>query len=353
MSIVNNIDTIRYQAQTKLVELGVENSLAYEEGKLNEDALETGLSLITLLRALEWNENLTNEEIENLLYCLVEIAEINSFPLAPTLSVIDKPDILVGLPGPKGDTGAAGESGEANINNISDPAFDNITISEEDIAGVRTFKYGYSPYVVSFAVMAVTNGLTREIGSYENVNFTASITNGRESIVTQTITSPITPTWITDPQTFADNALVINSRTTRIYTARVDDGTTVDTDSDNVEFLYPIFHGSSATILTGLQIYANLTKLVATIGNKSVVYSFTDEYAYFCVSGDYNVSSIQILDGSGFDVTSDFQVDSITVDSGTALDAGGGTDWTKTFHVFRTIVKTDIAATYQFLNITE
>lgn len=351
--IVNQLDIIRYQAQRKLVDLGVANHFEYEEGKIAEEELERGLSIIDLLKALEYSEFLTNEEIENILYCLIEIAEINEFPAAPTLSVAQRPDILVGVPGPKGDQGETGPSGEGNINIFSNPDFDNMLIIETLVGSVKNFSLAYAPYVASFAGMSVTNGFVREIGSFESVNFTASFTQGREAVVFQTITSPITPVWTTNPQSFVDNGLVINIRTTRTYTSQVDDGTTVDSDSDNVNFLFPIFHGSSATILTGAQIYANLTKLVALIGNKNIAFSFTDEYAYFAFTEDYNDSNIKILDGNGFDVTGAFQVDVISVTSGTSLAGGGGTDWTKNFKVYRTIVKTDISATYQFLNVVE
>lgn len=352
--IVNDIDTIRYQAQTKLVELGVENHFAYEEGKLAENALEKGLSLISLLRALELKDYLSDEEKENILYCLVEISEINSFPLSPSLYPIQKPNILIGIEGKQGIQGEYGPPGKDYINVISNPLYDNIDITETDVAGVKTFSLGYAPYVVSYASMVITNGIYKEIGSSSSVNFTASINNGREGIAQQTITSPISPVWTSNPQTFSDNALVIMSRTTRTYTALVDDGTTIDTDSKNVEFLYPIFHGSSPTILTGLQVYANLAKAVSAIGDKSIAYNFTDEYAYFAFDSAYDDSNIKILDGNGFDVTTSFQMDLITVDSGTSLGGSGGTDWTKEYKVYRTVNLTDISnITYQFLNITE
>lgn len=357
--IVLQIDTIRYQAQTKLVNLGVENYNAYEEGKLAEDALEQGLSIIELLKALEYKDFLSIEEQENILYCLIEIAEINDYPASPQLSPLPKPDILVGLPGATGPKGDTGPSGEGNVNVISNPTYDNINVIKTSPGGVDTYALGYDPYIVSFAGMSIDNGLYREIGSSENVNFTASIDNGREAIVTQTITSPITPTWTTDPQAFVDSAVVIVSRTTRAYTARVDDGTTIDTDTKNVEFVYPIFYGSSPNILTGAQVYSQLTKLVALIGNKNIPYSFVDEYAYFAFDDAYDDSSIVILDENGFDVTSEFtKVDydgggAGQVDSGATHAGGGGTDWQKDYIVYRTTVKTTIAGTFQFLNVTE
>ena len=353
MAIVNDIDTIRYQALTKLVELGYNNSLAYELGKTDEDSLEKGLSLIDLLTALEYSDGLNNEEIENILYCLIEIAEINSFPSFPILSNVPKPDIIVGIAGPTGPKGDAGPSGDANVDVISDVAYDNINSTEALVGDVKTFSLGYNPYIASLAGMSITNGYLKEIGASSAINFTASINDGREAIVTQTITSPITPAWTTDPQSFVDSAVVITSRNTRTYTARVDDGTTVDTDSQDVDFVYPIFTGSSATILSGAQIYANLTKLTALIGDKSVAYSFTDEYAYFAFDDAYNDSAIIILDENGDDVTNEFQMDLITVDSGTTHAGGGGTDWTKQYKVYRTIAKTDISAIFQFINVTE
>jgi hypothetical protein len=356
--ITLNIDTIRYQAQTALVNLGVDNSLAYLEGKVNEDVVEKGLSLIDLLFSLEYKDYLTEEEQENILYCLVEISEINSFPAAPILSPVAKPNILVGIQGEKGEEGIQGPSGEANVNVISDPAFDNITSSYELIGNIRTWKLGYDPYVASFAGMVINGDVVLEVGASENISFTASIAVGREAIVSQTITSPITPSWITDPQTFSDGGVIVTSKGTRVYTARVDDGTTVDTDSKVIDFVYPIFYGSSANILTGAQIYSQLNKLTEKIGNKNIPFAFTDEYAYFAFDSAYDDSNIQILNGSGLNVTAEFTkvdynqtapTEPSQVDSGASL----ATNWQKNYIVYRTTVKTDISETYQFLNVTE
>lgn len=363
MSIVRDIDSIRYQAGTKLVELGETASLAYDEGKRAKDEVEQGLSIIELMKSLEFADYLTTEEVENILYCLVEIAEITAFPTAPELSVVEKPAILVGIQGERGPVGPQGPSGDSNVLVSSDPAYDNIKVTVVQVGEVKDYQLGYDPYVASLAALTIDNGSVREIGALNNVNFTASINDGRDPIVSQEITSPITPTWTTDPQSFVDSNLVINTRTTRVYTAQVNDGTTVDTDSKNVEFLFPFFWGSSPNILTGAEIYSQLAKKTEVAGNKNVLFNFTDEYAYFAFPEDYNDTNIQILDGSGFDVTDDFELvlhnqtaptEPSQVTSGTSLAGGGGTDWTKNYKVYRTKVKTDISsATYQFLNITE
>ena len=103
--ITRQVDTIRYQAQTKLGEFGMEQSQNYLVGKIDQEILDKGKTIITLLKRLEWKDHLTSEELENILYCLIEVADINEFPAAPTVLSVEKPSIAVGLPGHTGSAG--------------------------------------------------------------------------------------------------------------------------------------------------------------------------------------------------------------------------------------------------------
>ena len=351
--ITKDIDTIRYQAQEKLAYLGESNSKAYADGKVNEDDVEKGLSIISLLYALDYKDFLTEEEKENILYCLVQVAEINAFPSVPAINPVPKPDILVGIPGPKGDKGDKGDPGKDYVDVIPDTSYDNIKVTESDIGGIKTFALAYDPYVAPVASMSVTSSKVVEIGASNDINFTAQYTKGRENITSQTIDSPITPAWTTNPQSFTDSNVVINSRNTRQYKCSVGDGKTTDSDTDNVDFVYPFFWGSSASILAGSDIYSNLTKKLEKAGDKSIAINITDQYFYFCFPADYDDSNIEILDENGFNITSAFTVTTENVTSGTSLSGGGGTDWTKSYKIYRLTNKTDINGTWKFNNVTE
>ena len=352
--IVRDVDTHRWHAQTKLANLGMELAQGHLAGEDLEEKEKQGTSIIRLLKALDQSAFLTNEELENLLYCLQEVAGLNSIlPAAPSLDPRTQPTIAVGGTGPVGPAGPTGPDGADNVLVSSDPAFDNMTVTPVGGGGITDYQLGYNPYVAPIAAMVIDNGQLKEIGALTTVNFTTSYVAGREAITGTTITTPNGFTWTTNPQSFADSALIILSRTLRSYTARVTDGTTPDTDSEIVTFLFPLFSGSDDAVLVGATVYTNLNKLVQDISTSwEIPLSFTDDYGYFAFDDAYDDSAIIIRDQNGLDVTSEWTKYAIIVDSGTFHDGGGGTDWTKAYSVYRTTVKTDISGTYTIENVT-
>jgi hypothetical protein len=92
-----NEDSIRYQARTKLADLALDISgsrklLSPETKKKLKQA-----KMIRLwLKALDYKEFLSREQREKIWYALIDIADINDFPLAPVLDTRTKPSILSG-----------------------------------------------------------------------------------------------------------------------------------------------------------------------------------------------------------------------------------------------------------------
>ncbi len=99
-------EAVVYQAQTKMAELGYEVASTRSITKPSIQAkIRQGYQISALLRALQYGDYLTKEARERLWYCLIDVAEINDYPVAPVVGNIQPPEILVGIPGKKGDKG--------------------------------------------------------------------------------------------------------------------------------------------------------------------------------------------------------------------------------------------------------
>jgi hypothetical protein len=92
-----NEEVIRYQARTPLGSLAVDIANAINLN--NEDILEKReqAKMIRIwLKALDLKEYLSREQREKIWYALIDIADINDFPIAPILELRERPDILLG-----------------------------------------------------------------------------------------------------------------------------------------------------------------------------------------------------------------------------------------------------------------
>jgi len=104
-----NEQAIRYQARTTLADLANEIcSIRNLEKDTTIALIKRAAKIRYWLKALDAKEFLTREQREQIWYKLIEISQIYNFPTAPILELRNRPSILTGLPGAKGDTGAAG-----------------------------------------------------------------------------------------------------------------------------------------------------------------------------------------------------------------------------------------------------
>lgn len=90
-------DSVRYQGITRLIEIAVEIA---EERNINKplvlDKIETGFKIYACLQALDYSQYISFENRQRIWYCLIEVAEITDFPVAPVLGEVDQPTILIG-----------------------------------------------------------------------------------------------------------------------------------------------------------------------------------------------------------------------------------------------------------------
>jgi hypothetical protein len=110
---------------------------------------------------------------------------------------------------------------------------------------------------------------------------------------------------------------------------------------------YPLFYGMSindtTSVGTGLYLNSDLTKNIASTGNRSVSLNGTDEYVYFAYPSSSGALA-SIIDGNGFDVTSSFILYSVNVTS-----SGQDIEWTEQYNIYRTTsVTTVIGQTFDF-----
>lgn len=90
-------DSVRYQGITRLIEIAVEIS---EERNINKplvlEKIEEGFKIYACLQALDYSQFLSLVNRQRIWYCLIEIAGITDFPVAPVLGSVDQPSILTG-----------------------------------------------------------------------------------------------------------------------------------------------------------------------------------------------------------------------------------------------------------------
>jgi hypothetical protein len=112
MQIELTREYVIYQAQTRLLELGVEVAEAKKWTRPEiEEKINLGIKIRLWLKALQYYTYLDQSAIERLVYCLANLCNANAIPYAPVITTVNPPAILVGIPGDEGETGAEGPEG--------------------------------------------------------------------------------------------------------------------------------------------------------------------------------------------------------------------------------------------------
>jgi hypothetical protein len=111
-----NEEVIRYQARTKLATLATDIAAARKLISPETEKKRKKAKMIRLwLKALDYKAYLSREQREKIWYALIDIAEINDFPIAPLLEQRDLPNIITG--GGTGPAGADGQDAGTTFNN--------------------------------------------------------------------------------------------------------------------------------------------------------------------------------------------------------------------------------------------
>lgn len=324
MSVLSNKDTTIYLAQEKLAEwAGIIATSSVRTSKVYQNKGET---LRYYLHAIQYEQFLEESEIISILNCINNLAELQEWPTVPLLAEKAQPSLLLGIPGIDGSDGASGPAGtDADIDVVSDPAYDNMSVIEFDNSGVKTFKIGYAPYTAPTISIQVNGGsLVIEFGVViSSVPVVTTLNKGRDLVISSSITAPsgLDANYQTDFNltnlnngnqeiVSVDDTSVSNSYT---YTTQVVDGNGTYPISKTLTFVIPFLYGSSATALVQGDAYANLSKLVQVKGDKTVTFNNTDSYFYFIYPASYGDLNA-ILDGNGFNATGAFTKTTPTID---------------------------------------
>lgn len=290
-------------------------------------------------------------KLNKLLDGIYKLSDIFDIPGVPITGRRRLPMIFeaVGLPGAQGLPGVNGT--DANVDVISDPAYDNIVVTETLVLGLKTFKLGYSPYTVPQAFIAIQGSKVREIGVViGSLSIIVGSIKGREEIIRREIVSPggivLTNPDLNDPGLQQENILDSNVSVTTEYDLEVEDDRTTTEANDTINFVYPFLYGSSPTAVPTPNYYQGLTKLVEVKTNKQVTFNGVNQYFMFGYVATYG-SITKILDQNGFDVTASFEEVAVNVSS-----SGLDVNWSSVaFKFMRTKLPTTInnaLFTFQF-----
>lgn len=356
MSVLSNKDTTIYLSQQRLAEwAGIIAESSVRTSRVYQIKAER---LRYYLKAIQYEFFLEESEVITLLQCMNTLADLQDWPTAPVLAEKTQPNLLLGIPGIDGQDGLTGPAGtDADIDAISDPAYDNIVVTEFLVGTVKTFKFGYAPHTPPTISIQVNNGSTViEFGVVvSSVPVVTTLNKGRDLVISSAMTDPsaLDPNYQTDfnltnlnngnEELVSVDDTAVSS--TRSYTSEVIDAKGTYTATKTLQFVIPFLYGSSTAILTQISAYANLSKLVQTKANKSVVFNALDSYFYFGYDASYGYLDT-ILDSNGFNVNNAFVLLDVTGNNELPIvDMLSGAE---NMIFYRTIITDIVGETYTF-----
>ena len=352
-------DSIIYQAQVKLGEIGYEIAVREDTAKACTSLYDQGYHIVIALRVLlnpNVDSQLSELEIEKLLSCLVNLADVQDYPAAIPLGAITKPAILVGQPGEQGAPGEQGPEGPPASDDIKViSSIDDILISTyvDGGDGKLTFELVDNTYVAPAVIVAFDDGVIPDPDENHTVSegveiatlpINITITKGRDDVVSASITPAGLDTAFQAAldlneintvgfQSFQVITTVVDADLT--VTVNASDGTTNPGDSDSLDFVFPFLHGDTAS--DTINHYVDLTKLIQTKSNKIVNFNGVGRYFWFGYPTSYGALQ-EIKDQNGFNVTSLFTELTPVSTTSTGLDS----NWTEDYRYYRTTGITDI-----------
>jgi hypothetical protein len=317
--------------------------------ELWEQGIKTLRLLKVLFRHVTFDENnkptlwrITEEEVNALLKCLIKIADLDRYPIAPGTLPTVKPIVI--STGAQGNPGVAGLNG-SNANIVVEPEVgeDQILVSSTTIGLVKYYRLSLNLYVEQ--LLSASGGGLYEFGDDIDFNILITSTKGRDDLVSlictdgavdallQPLVNLISLNGITQPQVIT--LPIANQNVDKTYTFESSDGTTTKSASTSISFVYPYLHGNNAA-KNSYDYYANLTKIIAGKANRNILFNGTDKYFIVGYPASYGTLS-SIKDGNGFEKISDFETFTANVTS-----IGRDNNWTVSYRFYVTAIKTTI-----------
>jgi hypothetical protein len=345
------------QGYARIGEISFKLTVNFVKGKdhtrsqkeLWEQGIKTLRLLKVLFRHITFAEDgkptlwrMTEEEANALLACLIKIAQLDQYPIAPSLLPSVKPKVInSGIQGTPGTPGTPGNDALINVTLENDE--DQIKVRQDNVFGVKTFFLSLDLYVAQ--LLSVSGGILHEYGN--DIDFTISITStkGRDDIETLICTDPtidlllqplvnlLSLNGITQPVVIS--LPIVDQAVNKTYTFESYDGATTKSSSTSISFVYPYLYGNNDA-KDSYDYYANLTKIIAGKANRSVLFNGVDKYFIIGYPSSYGTLS-SIKDGNGFEKITDFETFLEDVTS-----IGKDNNWTVEYRFYVTILKTSI-----------
>lgn len=322
---------------------------------LYEQGIKMSIILKLLFRHVTFDEvtgvptlwRITEEQVNKFLKCLIQLGELDKYPIVPTLFPTVKPIIVsTGAQGNVGQTGADGDN--ANIIVQLKPGEDQLILETTVLGLVKTYELSFEAYVKQILSAAIQSGRTFEVGTTQTVTILLTSTKGTREILTLICSNDAATDAALQilfsliaannegAQPYTVSVAVTGQTATKTYIFVEDDGKTPVTASDTVSFYYPYLYGASST--TGINPYSALTKDISGKSNKTLYLNGTDKYFYICYPDSYGALT-SIKDQNNFEKITDFTQE-------TAIEmvtsSGLATNWTIKYRIYRTTLKTSI-----------
>lgn len=194
--------SLRYQARTKLTELASDVASTRSLNRANDKILQA-TKIRLWLKALDLKQYLTREQRERIWYALIDLSDIYDFPVAPVLSNMPRPSILLGGGGGSGSVNEWGDI-EGTLSNQTDlqTALDAKVDENSPITGDTKTKITYdSKGLVTAgadAGIADISGLQTALdGKVPYTGATGNVNLGEYGLSTGYLQFDITPTTFT------------------------------------------------------------------------------------------------------------------------------------------------------------
>jgi len=351
------------EGYTKLGDLGYKLAQGLNKGKddspkqkeMWDQVIKMRYLLQILFRHVTFDEatskptlwNITEEQVNRYLRYLLQIGELDTYPVVPTILPTTKPVIF--NKGVKGDQGIQGEPG-SNANIVVRPVSGEteIIVTEvTDLDGTKAFELDLNTYSAQGLIGAFQGTKIFEVGNtVESIDYLITSSKGSNNILTLTITDDGTlntalqslislPILNGPTQPVQYTVTATNVTTNKTVSVQSDDGTTIAASNDSISFFYPYLSGSVDALLTTNH-YTSLTKTIAGQSNRSFLLNGLDDYHYIMYPSSYGTLT-QLKDDNGFNVIGSFTTGLVNVTS-----SGLDVNWTTEYRFYRTTIKTDI-----------
>lgn len=339
-------DNIIGTAQHELVIIAEKLYDSKKEGKAEKDLLRRGVKITQYLRLLSFKEGIDSDKIEQLLNCLMIVANIKDFRLANSIqptkyNLIGGVVQTVAVPGSKGDPGD-----NANIIVELKAAESRLELEETNVDGVKTYTLSSVEYVEPSLILSIVGGETIfEVGQSVNIQLRVQAIKGSKLLESTNI---VEPERIDLSPGFDGDEVVIDGGVTEevIYTVITSDGTTSIGKTLPIKFYYPILSGKHS--LSSVNPYT-LTKYVGEKKNIDLIFNPEDEY--FTIAHLASLGSSEIHSHNRNDVTDAF-VKTIENVTSSGYETEGG-NWTESYVIYRLPYKTSGINNYFKLVFTD